>query len=86
MTGIELSFFDTLLYICPAHKRPSFIAANSVFMYLAMTLAPMAGSFLADWLGIRTVFLIAGGMHLVSTVLFWVFRIADDRRSRDDCA
>jgi MFS family permease len=85
VTGIDLSFFDTLLYVCPADKRPSFIAVNSVFMHLAMTLAPMAGSFLADWLGIRTVFFIAGGIHLVSAVLFWVFRIADDSRPRDDC-
>jgi MFS family permease len=79
VTGIDLAFFDTLLHVCPADRRPSFIAVNSVFMHLAMTLAPLAGSLLADWLGIRTVLFLAGGIHLLSAVLFWLFRIADDR-------
>jgi hypothetical protein len=36
VTGIDLSFFDTLLHVCPADKRPSFVAVNSVFMHLAV--------------------------------------------------
>lgn len=78
ITGIDLSFFDTLLHVCPADRRPSFIAVNSVFAYLAMTLAPLAGSVLAEWVGIRAVFMIAGAIHVLAAVLFWVFRVATE--------
>jgi MFS family permease len=77
-TGIDLSFFDTLLHVCPADRRPSFIAVNSVFTYLAMTLAPLAGSALAERAGIRAVLVIAVAIHILAAVLFWVFRVATE--------
>lgn len=81
VTGIDLAFFNTLLHVCPADRRPSFVAVNSVFVYLAMSLAPIAGSALADCLDIRTVLLLSGAIHLLAAVLFWLFRVADDHGS-----
>lgn len=78
ITGIDLSFFDTLLHVCPVDRRASFIAVNSVFAHLAMTLAPLVGSGLAEWIGLRRVFLIASAIHVVSTVLFWAFHVATE--------
>lgn len=78
VTGIDLSFFNTLLQVCPSDRRPSFIAVNTVFAHLAMTLAPLLGSALAEWLDIRVVFWLAGGVHVVAALLFWLFRIAED--------
>jgi len=77
-TGINISFFDTLLHVCPPEKRPSFVALNTVFANLAVFLAPVAGSFLADWLNIRIVFFIAGGIHLLAALLFKLFHVAVD--------
>lgn len=78
ITGIDLSFFDTLLHVCPSDRRPSFIAVNSVFAHLAMALAPLAGSGLAERIGIRTVFLAASAIHVAAAVLFWAFRVATE--------
>jgi len=76
ITGIDLSFFDTLLHVCPADRRPSFVAVNSVFANLAMTAAPLVGSALAGRIGIRAVFWIGGAVHVVAAVLFRISQVA----------
>jgi MFS family permease len=78
LTGINLAFFDTLLSVCPAERRPTYFAVNTLLMSLAMFLAPIVGSLLADWMDIRTVFFIVGGIHFVAALLFWRYRIAAD--------
>jgi MFS family permease len=78
ITGIDLSFFDTLLHVVPSDRRPSFVAVNSVFAHLAMTLAPLVGSGLAEWIGLRTVFVTASAVHVVAALLFWAFRVATE--------
>lgn len=79
VTGIDLAFFDTLLHVCPRKERSRFVAVNSVFVYLALSLAPLVGSALADWWGIRVAFYVAGAVHVVAALLFLVFRVGDDR-------
>jgi MFS family permease len=79
ITGIDLSFFNTLLHVCPRERRPTFIAVNSVFMHLAMGLAPLVGSLLLQWLEVQHVLWIAGALHVVAAILFWRFRVADER-------
>ncbi|MBN1580525.1 MAG: MFS transporter [Anaerolineae bacterium] len=78
VTGIDLAFFDTLLGICPAKNRASYIAFNTLLASLAIFIAPMIGSFLAEWMDIRLVFFLSGGLHLVAVLVFWRFRIATD--------
>jgi len=78
VTGIDLAFFDTLLHVSPRKERPRFVAVNSVFAYLALSLAPLAGSALADWLGIRVAFYVAGAVHVVAVLLFLAFRVGDE--------
>ena len=75
VTGIDLAFFDTLLAVCPAERRPSYIALNTMLSSLAIFIAPLVGSLLADWLDIRAVFWIAAGVHVLSAVLFWRYRV-----------
>ena len=79
VTGINISFFDTLLHICPADRRPSFVALNTLCAQLALFLAPMAGSLLADLTDIRVVFFLASGILLLAAVLFRRFRVAQDK-------
>lgn len=74
-TGIDISFFDTLLAVSPAERRPTFIALNTMLASLTLFLAPLVGNLLADGLSLPIVFFIAGGFHILSAVLFWRFKI-----------
>jgi len=75
-TGIDISFFDTLLSVAPSDRRPPFIALNTFLASATVFVAPLIGSLLADHLSIRSVFFIAGGIHIVAALLFWKLRIA----------
>jgi hypothetical protein len=44
----------------------------------AIFAAPLLGSALADLTSVRGVFYLAGGIHVVAMVLFWVLRVAAD--------
>jgi MFS family permease len=77
ITGMNLSTFDILFAVCPADRRPTFFAVNTLSASLMIFLAPMLGSALADWIGIRPVFFITGGIHVLAMVLFWRFRVAE---------
>jgi len=74
-TGVDIAFFDTLLAVSPTERRPSFIALNTMLASLTIFVAPLVGNFLADWVGIPTVFYIAGGFHILTALLFWRFKI-----------
>lgn len=78
VAGIDLSIFDTLLAVCPAQRRPTFFSCNTLLSSLTIFLAPMVGSVLAEWLGIRVAFWIAGGIHVLAALLFWRFRVTVD--------
>ena len=77
-TGINIAFFDTLLQVSPADRRPSFVAVYYLCAQVALFLAPVTGSLLAEWLGIRTVFFVASGIHMLAVVLFWLFPVVGD--------
>ena len=76
ITGVNLSFFDTLLAVCPADRRPSLIAVNTMLASSMMFAAPILGTLLAGWVDLRGVFFITGGIHLVAVLGFWLFRVA----------
>jgi MFS family permease len=74
--GFNLSFFNTLLEVCPQERRPSFVALHTTLINVAAFLVPLLGTSLANLLGIRIVFLIAGAVRLLGVGLFYqlVFR------------
>jgi MFS family permease len=78
VTGIDISIFDTLLHVCPPGKRASYVALNTFSANLVISVAPMLGSLLDRWLDIRTVFYIAGSVHLVAALLFQLLHVATD--------
>ncbi len=78
ITGIDLAFFDTLLHICPVERRSAYVALNTVLANLVIFAAPLLGSALAERLGIRAVLWLAGAVHIVSVILFAVFRVASE--------
>lgn len=77
-TGLDLAFFDTLLHICPPEKRSAYVALNTVLANLVIFAAPLLGSALSEWVGIRAVLWLASVVHIVSAILFAVFRVASE--------
>lgn len=69
--GFNLSFFNTLLEVCPQERRPSFVALNTTVINVAAFLAPLLGTSLANFLDIRIALFIAGGVRLLGVGLFY---------------
>jgi MFS family permease len=74
-TGIDISFFDTLLIVSPTDRRPSFVALNTMIASLTAFFAPLIGSLLADWMSLPIVFFIGGGLHVLAAALFWWLKV-----------
>ena len=69
--GFNLSFFNTLLEVCPQERRPSFVALHTTLINVAAFLAPLLGTSLANLLDIRVVFFIAGAVRLLGAGVFY---------------
>ena len=69
--GFNLSFFNTLLEVCPQERRPSYVALNTTVINVAAFLAPLLGTSLANFLDIRIALFIAGGVRLLGVGLFY---------------
>jgi MFS family permease len=75
-SGIDVAFFETLLRTIPVNQRAVFIAINSSFANLAIFVAPLAGTLLADVVGLRPALITAGVLSLVGTVLMVALAVA----------
>ncbi|MCK4451458.1 MAG: MFS transporter, partial [Anaerolineae bacterium] len=69
--GFNLSFFNTLLEVCPQERLPSYVALNTTVINVAAFLAPLLGTSLANFLDIRIALFIAGGVRLLGVGLFY---------------
>jgi predicted MFS family arabinose efflux permease len=69
--GFNLSFFNTLLEVCPQERRPSFVAINTTLINVAAFLSPLLGTSLANRLDIRVAFFIAGALRLLGAGFFY---------------
>ncbi len=77
--GFNLSFFNTLLEVCPQERRPSYVALNTTVINVAAFLAPLLGASLANRLDIRVVFFIAGAVRLLGAGFFYLLLIVRRR-------
>ena len=75
--GLNLAFFNVLLALAPADRRSAYVALNSVSANGMSFLGPILGSVVADVLGIRPAFLLAGAVRLLGGLLFAVKRVRD---------
>lgn len=82
--GFNLSFFNTLLEVCPPERRPSYIAINTTLINVAAFLSPLLGASLANRLDIRIVFFIAGAVRLLGAGFFYQFGKKTSRRKLDE--
>ena len=69
--GLNLSFFNILLEVCPQERFPSYVAINTTLINVAAFLAPLLGTSLANLLDIRIAFFIAGAMRLLGAGIFY---------------
>jgi len=82
--GFSLSFFNTLLEVCPQERRPSYVALHTTLINVAAFLSPLLGASLASRLDIRIVFFIAGAVRLVGAGFFYQFGKETSRRKLNE--
>jgi MFS family permease len=80
-SGIDVSFFEALLRSAPPERLQTFIGINASLANLVIFLAPIAGTLLADVIGIQAALIAAGVIGLVGTGLFYTFSIAQEERA-----
>jgi len=69
-SGCNLALFNVMLGVCPAERRPTYVALYTALMNVAAFAAPMLGAGLSDWAGIRIAFVVASGVRVVGALLF----------------
>jgi MFS family permease len=75
--GQTLALFNTMLQVCPAERRPSYVAIYNTLVNIAAFCAPLLGTFLSDRLDIRVALVIAGAVRLVGVAAFYWFSPRD---------
>ena len=80
--GFNLALYSLLLEVCPAEGRPTYLGVYNVLYYIAAFIAPLAGTTLADWLGVRPALLAAMAIRLASAgVLVWSLWLPERARA-----
>jgi MFS family permease len=68
--GLDLVFFDELMKTVPAAYSATFVALAQSMQYLAMILAPLVGTWLADYIGLGGALWLGAGLRLFGFILF----------------
>jgi hypothetical protein len=68
--GIEVSHLNTLLEVCPADRRTTYIGVFVTVMNIGFFLAPLAVAPLTAALGARELVLALGALRLAGGLLF----------------
>jgi MFS family permease len=73
IAGIDLVFFDIVLSTCPADQQAAYIGIYQTTVYVAAFVAPMAGTALADLIGIAPTLVLAAVVRLAGFgLLAWL--------------
>lgn len=75
--GIDLVFFDELMKTVPPEYSATFVSLAQSLQYLSAVLAPLAGTWLADHIGLGSALLLSAGLRLLGFLLF----LRPDRRA-----
>ena len=73
--GIDIAFFECLLRSAPAGHVETFSAVSTTVTNITCFIAPIAGTLLADALGIQIALVAAGVLILVGAMLFYVLGV-----------
>ena len=69
-SGLDLVFFDELMKTVPAEYSATFVALAQSMQYLSTILAPLLGTWLADYIGLGGALWLSAGLRLVGFLLF----------------
>lgn len=69
-SGLDLVFFDELMKSVPPEYGATFVSLAQSLQYLSAVLAPLAGTWLADTIGLGGGLLVSAGLRLVGFLLF----------------
>jgi Na+/melibiose symporter-like transporter len=68
--GLDLVFFDELMKTVPAEYSATFVALAQSMQYLSMILAPLLGTWLADYIGLGGALWLSAGLRVLGFLLF----------------
>ncbi|HEX6270099.1 MAG TPA: MFS transporter [Anaerolineales bacterium] len=68
--GLDLVFFDELMKTVPVEYSATFVALAQSMQYLAMILAPLIGTWVANYIGLGGALWISAGLRLLGFILF----------------
>jgi MFS family permease len=68
--GLDLVFFDELMKTVPAEYSATFVSLSQSMQYLSMIMAPLLGTWLADYIGLGGALWLSAGLRLLGFLLF----------------
>jgi hypothetical protein len=68
--GLDLVFFDELMKTVPQEYSATFVSLVQSMQYLSAIVAPLAGTWLADYIGLGGALWVSAGLRLVGFLLF----------------
>ncbi|HXF85721.1 MAG TPA: MFS transporter [Anaerolineales bacterium] len=68
--GLDLVFFDELMKTVPAEYSATFVSIAQFMQYLSMILAPLVGTWLANYIGLGGALWASAGLRLIGFILF----------------
>ncbi len=68
--GLDLVFFDELMKTVPAEYSATFVSMAQSMQYFSMILAPLLGTWLANYIGLSGALWLSAGLRLIGFVLF----------------
>jgi len=68
--GLDLVFFDELMKTVPAEYSATFVALAQSMQYLSMILAPLIGTWLANYIGLGGALWLSAGLRVLGFMLF----------------
>ena len=68
--GLDLVFFDELMKTVPIEYSATLVAISQLMQYLSMVLAPLLGTWIAEYVGLGGALLASAGLRLLGFLLF----------------
>jgi MFS family permease len=69
-SGLDLVFFDELMKTVPPEYSATFVSLAQSMQYLSIVVAPLLGTWLADYIGLGGALWVSAGLRLVGFLLF----------------
>ena len=69
-SGLDLVFFDELMKTVPAEYSATFVSLAQSMQYFSMILAPLIGTWIANYIGLSGALWLSAGLRLIGFVLF----------------